>query len=154
MPVSGGQHSYGCTLYYAALDTANPSAPPTGPTWTAVGEVRSINGVPMTATVTRLTNLASPNKAHEKIAGFTDGGQVSFKLNVSAATLAQIFARTQGTGSNRANSNQNYIIYLPSWGHLYFEAFLSGHPIDIPEDGEITSDATLEISGLPVLVVY
>ncbi len=154
MPESQGQHSYGVQLFMAVLDHAPPAVEADLSGWTNIGEVISLNGVPMSVTITQLTHLASPNKAKEKIAGFTDGGQLSAKMNMSAAQYALLNARRQGTGSGRANSNFMGFVLFPDWGGSYLELILQQMPFDVPDDDRITIDVTFEISGLPAVVIF
>lgn len=151
---SAGQHGHGVTLFSAALDTAVPAGAPASPPWTEWSEVRSINGLPFQASVTNLTHLSSPGKAMEKIAGFINAGQVTVRLNTTAASLLAIYSRMPAAAPGRAASNIHWIIYFPDWGLLYFEGFVQQAPTDVPEDGEITVELTIEASGLPTFVTF
>ncbi len=152
--MSAGQHSYLTQFYTQTLDHAPPAVEADLASWTNIGEVLSINGAPLTATVTKLTHLASPDKAQEKIAGFTDGGQLTMKLNLTPAGYAHIFALYQGTGSGRLNSNFMGFVLFPDWGGVYVEVFIQQMPFDVPEDDKITIDVTFEISGRPAPVIF
>ena len=68
MGTANGMHSFDSALYQNTFaDLTNPSNVPatlstiTGG-WGEIGDVISINGVPMERTVTQLTHLSSPDK--------------------------------------------------------------------------------------------
>ncbi|HJZ57306.1 MAG TPA: hypothetical protein VKE74_20220 [Gemmataceae bacterium] len=150
---SQGQHSHGVKLFSAPLDTVVPIALPGAP-WLEWSEVRSINGLGSDKSETNLTHLSSPDKFKEFIAGFGDGGTLNLKLNLSAAEAAIVEARKPADAPGRAASNIMWFVYVPTWGGFYCEGFIKSSPFDVPEDGEITHDMTIKVSGKPILVIF
>jgi hypothetical protein len=152
MPGATGQHSYGTRLYYAAFGTANPDGANPGATMALLTEIISINGLPMNPSVTKITHLNSDGKAHEKIPGFLDAGQITLKMNRSSTLMAEIAANLQidGTEAYPDWGRLEYCIEFPEGDQWFATAFLQGSPFEVPEDDRTTVELTLEISGRPV----
>lgn len=155
--MSQGIHSFGSGIFVAALGTAAPVISPRtlGAPWSEIGEVKKINGVPIQQAVTDLTHLQSPSKAKEKMAGFSDAGQATFGVNLTATGIAALVASfPAGAAGGQTVSNLKWCVQFGTLGLWYFEGFIQQIPLDIPEDGAITIDVTVEISGLPTVVVF
>lgn len=153
MAGANAMNSYKTRIYRAAFGVAAPVAelPSIGDgEWTRVAEVISINGVPMNSSVTRITHLESDSKAHEKIPGFMDGGQVTFRLNYYKANAGLVFVNLpDSAGASPSWDRLQWLVQFPDGGQWYCTAFIQGMPFEVPEDDRITLEVTLEISGYP-----
>lgn len=154
MAVSSGQHSYSTMLFFATFGSANPGVTLTtagNGTWTWLAEVFSLSGLPMNPSSTKLTHLTSDFKAHEKIPGITDAGQLQAKLNYYAALMNTIQElQPDNTASSPDWDRNAWLLQLPDGGQWLFTAFIQGSPLDVPEDDRVTIDVTLEVSGRPI----
>lgn len=166
MAASAGMHSYKTMLFVAPFAGTDPAgaAIAEGGTGTLtqvlaatdvyaeVAEIFSINGVPMNASVTRLTHLTSPGKAHEKIPGITDAGQVTFGMNFRPDLIAELSAfLPDDTDIAPTWGRFMWIVQFPTGGAQWvLKGFLQGMPFEVPEDDRITVEGTIEISGRPV----
>ena len=153
MADSAGMNSFKTRLFVAAFGANAPLAvlgANGNETWSRVAEVISINGLPMNSSVTRLTHLESDNKAHEKIPGFMDAGQVNCRLNYFKANVISNFVLTPDEdGATPSWNRLQWLIQFPDGGQWYCTAFIQGTPFDAPEDDRITTELTLEVSGYP-----
>lgn len=151
MAEAEGMHSYGAQLFYAPYATANPEGIDAGASgFTALAEVLSVSGIGGTFTVTKVTHLSSPGKAHEKVPGFLDAGQASLKLNYARGLMAIIEGlRPLATDDQPDWGRLQWVVQLPDGGQFYFTGFVQGTPIEVPEDDRITIELTVEISGRP-----
>jgi hypothetical protein len=158
MADSAGAHSYGAALYYGSYIATNPTTAPPGGfgAFTEIGEVISMNGAPMTRPATKLTHLKSDNRAHEKIPGLLDGGQLTVQLNLTKARMAQLHATLFNETVNSGNDHNRFkfVVHVEGMGALCVKGFLGQFPVTIPEDDRVTIDLTIEISGKPAWVSY
>lgn len=178
MASARGMHSFNSGLYYASYDvltTGSPTWQPAvpnytniiqivnnDPTWQEVADVVSVNGVSNERSVTQLTHLRSPGKAHEKVPGFLDAGQITVRLNSRKSLLVAIQALMPGaTGTEDAVVNgsprwgrRSWALYFPDNGVCLFHGFIKSDPVEIPEDNRITIDLNIEISGKPTYLAF
>lgn len=157
MADSTGSHSYNTALWVGSYVATNPSAVPPGGfgAFTEIAEVISLNGVPMTRPATKLTHLKSDNRAHEKIPGILDGGQLTVQLNYARARHTQVLALISDTvNSGNDHNRYKFVIYLPDSAALVVKGFVASMPTTAPEDDRITMDVTIEISGKPQFVSF
>lgn len=154
MADSAAMNSYKTRLFVAPFGTAAPLAVlPVGGAepWDQIAEVISANGLPLNSSVTRLTHLESDNKAHEKIPGFMDAGQMTFRLNYfQANVLAQYTLLPDEFGATPGWRRYQWLMQFPDGGQWYCTGFVQGMPFDVPEDDRITTELTVEVSGYPV----
>ena len=122
--------------------------------FTTIAEITNIGGPTLTAGTVDATNMDSPDRYAEFIAGLKDGGEVSFTLNfipteathiVTTGFLADFVANPQPL--------RNYTLLFPdspatSWT---FAAIITAAGAAIPTDDKITMDVTLKVSGAPTL---
>src|SRR6516162_6032572 len=121
MGTANGMNSFNTAMFFAPFNQPNPATVldiETG--WTELTDVISINGVPMERSVTEITHLRSPLKAKEKVPGFLDAGQNTFRLNYFKGIMFQL--QTLSPGGALAPDTS------PSWGRLTFA-------IIFPDDG-------------------
>lgn len=158
MSEATGMHSYQAHVYAAPYGTANPlGADPELGGFTKLAEVISINGLPMSATVTKVTHLSSDGKAQEKVPGFLDAGQITFRLNYQASAIPGKLAYAgllallpQASDTFPGWGRYQWVVQFPDAGQWYATAFIQGTPFEVPEDDRITVEVTLEVSGRPV----
>lgn len=162
MADAAGMHSYNSTLFWDDDQGTNPAGvDPSGAGYTQLAEVISMTGVSAARTVVEVTHLSSDDYAKEKIPGFEDGGQVTFRFNYSVAVFSALSAlmpsadRIAGTGAAGVGGwgRLRWVLQLPDGGQWWFRGFLQGHPFTVPEDDRITCEATIEISGAPVFTL-
>jgi hypothetical protein len=154
---SKGMHSYNTELFAAQYGTANPAgADPEAAGFTKIAEVLSVNGLPMNSAVTRLTHLGSDGKAHEKVPGFLDAGQITMRLNYHAAAvpgqlaLPALMALTPGAAETAPDwGRKQWVVQFPDGGQWYATGFVQGTPFEVPEDDRPTVEVTIEVSGRP-----
>jgi len=151
--MSSGRHSFACRLYAAALAEAAPVADPPGGGWGQIAEVKRMGLPGMESSVVELTHLDSPDKAKEKMAGFMDAGQITFTCNYYKAgyiALAALFPA--GAAGGQSVTNIRWLVRLSDSLFFYCEGFVKSAPIEVPEDGAVTHEVTIEVSGKPTLV--
>lgn len=151
-------HSHGCRLYYGSYNATNPAAAPADgvlANYTEIGNVISMNGVPMTRNAVNVSHLDSEDRADEYIPGRTKPGEITAQVNLSAARYATIFGLHSDT-VNVGNDHNRYkfLIWIPYGNGLFVVArgFLSGHPVTVPDDDRVTLDVTITLSGRPARV--
>lgn len=159
MADANAMHGYDSTLWWGLDSAANPAGlDPADEGYTQLAEIISMNGVAGSNTVVEVTHLSSDDFAKEKIPGFKDGGQVSFRFNYSKAVFDALNAivpqpdRVAGAGAAGTGGwgRMRFVMQLPDGGQWWFRGFLQGHPFTVPEDDRVTVEATVEISGFPV----
>jgi hypothetical protein len=158
---SNAVHSYLSAIYEGALANTEPTgvdnvtgAPTGGGAWNQLAEVISFQFPDMESSVTNISHLFSPGRAKEFIAGFTDGGQVTLKMNYFAAAMAAVISIRPTTASGRAASNLKFAIVLPDAGVFYCEGFIQKIGGEVPEDDRVTADVTIKVSGLPLFLTF
>lgn len=158
MAGSKGMHSYKTFIFNAAFGVADPAGDQLGGEWTPIAEVISINGLPMNPSVTRLTHLDSDTKAHEKIPGFLDAGQITFRVNYHSAltagklalpALMALLPHPDVNDVSPAWGRYQWVVQFPDGAQWYATAFIQGMPFDVPDDDRIAVEFTLEVSGRP-----
>lgn len=159
MGAANGRHSFDSAIYTMPWGTLDPvSYTNLIQIWTEVTDVISINGIPMERSVTQVTHLRSPDKAHEKVPGFLDAGANTFRLNYYKSLIPALLGYSPG-GAGAPDT-------APSWGRRQwavacgdhgiwvFTGFVKSTPVEIPEDNRITVEVTIEISGKPKFFAF
>ncbi|AWM39357.1 hypothetical protein GobsT_23280 [Gemmata obscuriglobus] len=179
MGAATGMNSFDTALYYAdfvTLTTGPSGIPPYQPTvppynthlsitnnsavWKELGDVISLNGVPMERSVTPLTHLRSPGMAAEKIPGFLDAGQLTLRLNSNKGLLAKLQTLMPAGDPNIAPYTHpkwgrlSWAVFFPDNGIWLLTGFIKSSPVEIPEDNRITIELTVEISGKPTFLAF
>lgn len=151
-------HSHGCQLYYGSYNATAPAAAPVDGVlgnFTNVGNVISMNGVPMTRNAVNVSHLDSEDRADEYFPGRTKPGEITAQVNMSAARYAQLFALISDT-VNVANDQNRYkwAVWIPHGNGMFVVArgFLGALPFAVPDDDRVTVDLTITLSGKPVKV--
>ncbi len=152
-----GMHGYGTTLWYGADNAANPggvSLLEQNGVYERLQEVISLSGLSASNTVVEVTHLMSDGFAKEKIPGFQDGGQVTFRFNYTAALLLAL--NSIRPAPDRAYPDWGrlrFVMQFPDGGQWWFRGFIQGSPFTVEEDNRITIETTIEISGIPVFTL-
>jgi hypothetical protein len=164
MGTANGMHSFDSALYQTTFaDLTNPSNVPANLStitggWGELGDVISINGVPMERTVTQLTHLRSPDKAQEKVPGFLDAGQNTIRLNYYKALMTALMNISPGgplaPDTSPSWGRLRWAVVLPDHGVWVFIGFIKSTPIEVPEDNRNTIEVTIEISGKPKWLAF
>lgn len=155
MGEANGMNSFDTALYWAIFGQPDPAsvADITG-SWGEIADVISINGVPMERSVTDVTHLRSPNKAKEKVPGFLDAGQNTFRLNYYKTLMTALQTLAPGGSNAQDNAANDYgrlrwAVVMPDHGVWVFSGFIKSNPVEVPEDNRNTIEVTVEISGKP-----
>lgn len=109
--------------------------------WEAISEVLSISGPTMSRGTIDVTNLDSAGGYREFITGFRDAGEITVNINYykdGYKSLKEDF---------EADDPRWYKIVLPDNQALWFEAYVTGIPLDIPLDSQISYNVTFKITG-------
>jgi predicted secreted protein len=111
--------------------------------FTAVAEVKSITGPGMTRDFIDVTNLDSTGGYREYIAGFRDGGELTFSMNFTLDGYDDLLA------DFNSNTSHNYQVVLPDTGNTTFDfaGYVTALPLNIVPDDAITVDVTIKITG-------
>lgn len=129
-------NSQGVTI--ARGDGASPEV------FTALGEVKSIQGPGGSASVIDTTNLSSTAK--EKAMGLQDEGQITLELNLDTDDTMQTGLRTDRTNQTLRNFKITLTDSSPATT-LTFAAYVTNFSIAAAVDDVVTASVTLEISG-------
>jgi len=109
--------------------------------WRVISEVLSISGPTMSRGTIDVTNLDSEGGYREFITGFRDAGDITASINYykdGYKSLKEDF---------EADDPRWFKIVLPDGQSLWFEAFVTGIPLDIPLDSQISYNVTFKITG-------
>lgn len=115
--------------------------------FTAVGEALTISGPSYSAEAIDVTNMDSPNNAHEKIGeGLVDGGEISIEGNY-------IYDDAQQDGiltDMYAGTSRNWKIVLSNSQEIAFTGILTGWELSGMEKGsQVRFSATMAVTGKP-----
>jgi len=112
-------------------------------TWTPLAEVSSISGPSMTRDFIDVTSLDSTGGYREFIAGFRDGGTVSFTMNFTAESYYIMKSDFEN------NDPQFYEIVLPDTDNtsFEFEGLVTELPLEVPVDDKVSVNVTIKVAG-------
>lgn len=140
---SSAVHSWGGGLSYAVLPVGTAA-----PSWTLLLEIKDIVPPVIKVGVGKSTHLKSPQAWHEKIAGFKDGTQATFKGNWLDAQANTLFGTLRGL--------YVWLAQLPLQGTqvnpatVFFAGFLENFKIaemNADTDDPVMSEVSIEVSG-------
>lgn len=109
----------------------------------AIAEIRNISGPGMTRDFIDVSNLDSTAGYREFIAGFRDGGELTFSMNFTIGGYDDLLLDYE------SESVQSYELILPDSGTttFSFSGFVTNLPLNITPDDAVTVDVTIKISG-------
>ena len=109
----------------------------------AIAEIRNITGPGMTRDFIDVSNLDSTGGYREFIAGFRDGGELTFSMNFTIGGYDDLLLDYE------SESVQSYELILPDSGEttFSFSGFVTNLPLNITPDDAVTVDVTIKISG-------
>jgi len=109
----------------------------------AIAEIRNITGPGMTRDFIDVSNLDSIGGYREFIAGFRDGGELTFSMNFTIGGYDDLLLDYE------SESVQSYELILPDSGTttFSFSGFVTNLPLNITPDDAVTVDVTIKISG-------
>lgn len=109
----------------------------------AIAEIRNITGPGMTRDFIDVSNLDSTAGYREFIAGFRDGGELTFSMNFTIGGYDDLLLDYE------SESVQSYELILPDSGTttFSFSGFVTNLPLNITPDDAVTVDVTIKISG-------
>lgn len=116
-------------------------------TFSTIGQVRSISGPSVTATVQDVTTHSTSGNWMEKLATLIDPGSVTFTINYDSADSTHQFA--SGLWNDMVNlTNRNFQTVFPSSaGTLSYAAYVVSHAFDLPVDNVLAANIELAIDG-------
>lgn len=126
-----------------------------GGEWVALPEMIDGDGVETKPSVTKLGHLRSPGKAEEKVPGRKDSNQWTAQFNYQRGLMTSLTTLVPGSATNPDTALNNwarksFFLELPDRAGWWFQGFLAGNPVRVPEDDRTTLNITIEISGAPV----
>lgn len=124
-----------------ALKVANTGSPVT---YTAIGEVKNVNGPNVSNEQIEVTNLDSPNNFKEFIGGLKDGGEIQFEMNwIKGAKQVQI--RDDVVSATK----RKYQITWPTSPSTValFDAFPTSFSMNAEPNAAIVASLTLKLTG-------
>jgi hypothetical protein len=120
------------------VEMSTPAAPTV---WTALSECYKASPPSDTDDQIDATHYQSPGRRREYIAGFTDGGDVTFEFNHIPGSATDLYLiAAQG-------SSRNIRITYPNGVIVTFLGWRKSYQPDIPLDDRMTSVATFKVSG-------
>ena len=117
-----------------------------------IAEVSNISGPSLSIDTIDATHYTSPSQFKEFIAGFGDGGEITFECNfIGSDTLGQQAFITDAY----AKSVKEVIITLssPIIATWTFDGVVTGLDFAQPMDNKLSFTATIKVSGVPTLAV-
>jgi predicted secreted protein len=112
--------------------------------FTAIAEVKSINGPNLTRATVDVTSLDSTGGYREFIGGFRDGGEVSLDMNFTQTGYAVLL------GDLETETTVNYQIVHPAaggGGTFDFAGLITGINVTHQGDQGVMASVTIKISG-------
>ena len=126
---------------------------PGGGVFSTYAEVRSIQGPTFEGAEIDVTNMDSPGRLREFIAGLTDPGQVTFEVNyLPANSLHQQLINDVKANPSVTRAHRLRFAQLTPVRRIDFNAFVLSVPLTIPTDSQVTANVTLRATGDPTLV--
>lgn len=129
---SGGIIGKGTTLANSATS---------GGTYTAVVELTDVNFPEPVAADVELTHYGSSNSVEEYIAGWINGGDVTFTCNYTTANYAALLALLR--------TSKFWKITLPDTHTIIFPGYINKIGGAIPNKDRVTNTFTMKVTDLP-----
>jgi predicted secreted protein len=120
---------------------------PTTTEWQDIAEVKTISGPGMSRDVIDVTSLDSTGGWREFIAGFRNAGTVVLNMNFTRATYDIMW-------DDFGDDDVQYyemILSDPENTTIEFAGLVTELPVNVSADDAVTNDATIQISGVPVI---
>lgn len=115
--------------------------------FTTIAEITDITPPPLSRDAIDVTNQDTTNGWREKIPGFRDGGEVTFKCNWLPQNATQN-ATTGLLASFNDNLLHHWRITLPdNLTNVNFSGFVSGYEPDLPIEEQGQLSITITVSG-------
>lgn len=115
-----------------------------------IGEITGLGGAQATRDAQEATNMRSPNRFREYIAGLADPGELTFTVNYVPGNVSHEALREDFRLGRTVNW---HIIWEQYAGQpqLNFQGFLTTFPVipNAPVGDVITGDITIKITGYP-----
>lgn len=122
-------------------DAASPEV------FTTIGQVRSISGPSVTATVQDITTHSTAGNWMEKLATLIDPGSISFPINFDSADATHAFATGLWNDMIALTKRNFQTVFAGSAGTLAFAAYITSHAFDVPVDNVLQANIELAITG-------
>jgi len=111
--------------------------------WEDIAEITNISGPTPSRGTHQTTALDTEGGYHTYVGGFREPGTVTLSMNFNRDGYELMKSDFEDP------DNKNYEILLPDEDNtsLEFEGLVSECPLEIPTDGIITADVTIQLSG-------
>lgn len=117
-------------------------------TFTTYAEVLSISGPSLEGGEVDVTNMDSPGRNREFIAGLLDAGTITFDTNyIPSNTLHQQLLSDAQANPQTTRAHRIRFAQLSPVQRLDFDAFVQSVPLNIPVDSQATQNVTLRVTG-------
>lgn len=115
-----------------------------------IAEITNIGGLSLAADTVEVTTLSSADEYKEFIQGFRDGGEVSLSGNFFPGDTNGQFALL--TAFNSGTLDAYTITFPPAMGATWtYTAIMTAYTTGVDVGGAVTFEATMKVSGKPVL---
>jgi len=126
--------------YGTVLEIALASAPTV---FTYIREVFEASPPSDTDETVQVTHFGSPNRTHEYVPGFTDGGEASFQMNYVPGSETDVFLLSIKGKKLVAR------LTFPNGVRIVFNCSRQGYETSVPNAEKMTATLTLKVSGEP-----
>jgi len=117
-------------------------------TFTAIAELKSINGPASAMDTPEATHSESPNAAKEFVAGLIEGGEITATCNFLNDGTQSLAAGVHADWKNRVKRNFQLVWPTPTARTEAFAAFVTRYAPQAAIDDVMTVEITLKITGL------
>jgi len=115
--------------------------------FSAIGEVRSIDGPSASAVVQDITTHSTSGNWMNKLATLLDPGNVSFAINFDSVDATHAFATGMWADFIALTKRNLQEIFPNSAGQLDFSGYFIGHPFVAPVDNVLQANIELALTG-------
>lgn len=115
--------------------------------FTAIGEVKGINGPNMSSSVVDVTNFDSANNTREFIASLIDPGEITFDVNFLPANTAQQSLTTDMTSRVKRNFR---VVWSDAASTTWsFTGIITGFGVSAGIDDALSASVTIKLTSFP-----
>lgn len=116
-------------------------------TFATIGEVRDISGPAMALGTEEVTSHDSASGWREYVPTLLEGGEISFSINFTAASTQGFSSGLFTTMTGKTLRNFQLVVPTASAKTASFAAYVTQWNPNLPVEGAITADITLQVSG-------
>lgn len=143
-------HPFGTGLFWAPINTTVASSPavgtPLAAPWTEIGLMTRVTAPERAAGDTKGTHLKSPNKAHEYLPGYVEGGTLTCRLLHTSLTHVAVLALAPS--ASPGEQRVAFAIQFADGPCIFFNGYVKSFPVEVGDgDDPIALDVTIKVSG-------